>query len=1550
MELLLELRYHADRSTSGVDVRVDVDAADTVAALTEALSDYARRHGGRSGPDGVGLIRSGRDDVLDPADLVVETGLVSGETVMLAESQGAAPFGADERTAPRRPRPAAGAPPNPSSQLPADPVTAPSRRDGQAQPGDLRATGGLTLDVTAGPGVGRVVPLRRDLTVGRADTCTVVVDDPTMSREHFALKVAPDRRVVVVPNPEATNGTVVAGVELQEPRDLELGDVIEAGASSFAVRSGVVDETRRRDRLGQVPLNRVPYRRTVVWPRQLDDVAAPPETPTAGRLSLATALMPLASAGAMAFMFRNYLFMGIAALSPIMLVFRHVGTKRGGKRRYRRDKAAYEQRLDAAVVALDAALDDERRIRLTAAPDLAELARQAMLHMPRLWERDRVAGDLLDLRLGLGEIESQVSSVIAPGGDGDLRAAGAARLAHQASVVDAPITVNLLDVGIAGLWGDPAQVASAGRALVAQAACLHSPEDLVVAAAMGNGSLAGFEWLKWLPHVRSSTSPVEGAHLAVGPDPTRALLARLLAVAADRAERGRQAGAELWPRVLLAVEEAAEPDRALLSQLLDVAPAHGIHVVWLGESELQVPRQCRCTVSCPGQGGDGQVRFTDPAKADRRVGLDGADPETARSIARTLAPLRDASASSHTTAIPRVVSLFEAIGIGSGSGGDHAAAPASDGAPAPAAPAPPASIAERWRAQRGYGLELQLGVSADGPFGLDLVEHGPHTLIGGTSGSGKSELLQSLVLSLAASYSPTQLNFLFVDYKGGASSAEFRDLPHTVGYVTNLSGRMSLRALTSLRAELQRRMLLMEGKAKDLREMLQVAPAEAPPSLVIVVDEFAALVKEIPDFVAGMVDIAQRGRSLGVHLVLATQRPTGVVNDDILANTNLRISLRVLDPADSNRIVGSRDAADIPVPLRGRAYARTGPQALTPFQCAWSGAPFAPDLERASTVAVRPFDLVPRDEATSASASSSPGEAGSDQADVDHAVPTQLQVLVDRCADAARAMGLPPARRPWLEPLPEVLPLDRVLRRARPGELDRDPGRVAPVGLSDDPQNQAQHVAAVDLEATGGLVAFGTGGTGKTTLLRTLAVALARQGSVDDLRIYALDFASRALDPLADLPHCSAVVAGDEVERTARLLTLLDQEIDRRRQVLADARAETLGALRAQGGRPHLPRIVVLLDGYSGFHTTFDRSDRFRWLTRFQRIVSAGRQVGIHCVLTNDRRTGVPPVLLSAIGARLTLRMATPEELAALGVPSKVAKDAELPAGRGFLDGSTEVQVACVAGDPSALAQSEAIAKAAAGLAATEAGRAPALPELPAAVATDQLGVPRPPPPLTAPLGLVDLTHETAVADLSRQNLVVLGPPLSGRSTAAATVARGLGLSSGSGVQLCAIGSPASPLRGLSVWDDAGFTAAAHLGVAERLAEVLVGDDGLQVRAVLFVDAAEDVEGSALVKALEALAKHSGVRFVVAGEAATFAKAYSGWLAPLRRNRGLVVLQPESRSDVETVAGIKPDLRPDQEFPPGRAIFVAQRRWQLVQVAQADQRPPTHLPTTEATP
>ncbi|NEC92777.1 FtsK/SpoIIIE domain-containing protein, partial [Streptomyces sp. SID12501] len=232
-------------------------------------------------------------------------------------------------------------------------------------------------------------------------------------------------------------------------------------------------------------------------------------------------------------------------------------------------------------------------------------------------------------------------------------------------------------------------------------------------------------------------------------------------------------------------------------------------------------------------------------------------------------------------------------------------------------------------------LRAVLGQGVAGELVLDLRRDGPHALVGGTTGSGKSEFLQAWVLATATAHSPDRVTFLFVDYKGGAAFADCVELPHCVGLVTDLTPHLVRRPLTSLRAELRRREhLLQRKKAKDLLSLERTGDPETPPALVIVVDEFAALVSEVPEFVDGVVDVAQRGRSLGLHLVLATQRPAGVIKDNLRANTNLRIALRTADEQDSTDVLGSPVSAHFDPAVPGRGAVRTGPGRIALFQSA----------------------------------------------------------------------------------------------------------------------------------------------------------------------------------------------------------------------------------------------------------------------------------------------------------------------------------------------------------------------------------------------------------------------------------------------------------------------------------------------------------------------------------------------------------------------------------------------------------------------------------------
>jgi S-DNA-T family DNA segregation ATPase FtsK/SpoIIIE len=371
---------------------------------------------------------------------------------------------------------------------------------------------------------------------------------------------------------------------------------------------------------------------------------------------------------------------------------------------------------------------------------------------------------------------------------------------------------------------------------------------------------------------------------------------------------------------------------------------------------------------------------------------------------------------------------------------------------------------------------------------------------------------------------------------------------------------------------------------------------------------------------------------------------------------------------------------------------------------------------------------------------------------------------------------------------------------------------------------------------------------------------------------------------------------------------VLRQEIDARRRILADARAESLSALRRQTGTVVVSCIIVL-----------------------QRIVADGRQVGIHVVMTTNRQLGVPSALTSAMAARVVLRMASSDELMSLGVPRDVAKGADLGDGRGFLGGTISLQVAVVGGDPSGVAQADAITELGAKLRADGVEPAPALPELPESISLAGRGD----TPMRPEIGVADLTLEPVHVDLTRQNLLVMGPPMSGRTTALAMVAAGIAGTAGP-AKLIALGGLGSPLADLDHWDRAGFGRNAQAEALDEAVLLVGGYEGNEVRLVLFIDAVEDVDSIENGSRLEQLVRSEAVRVVAVVDPSTMSSAFSGWTAQLKRDRSVLYLQPGSAAEVEVAAGRKPVLRPGQPFPPGRAVLLDRRSTRLLQVGRPE--------------
>ena len=553
----------------------------------------------------------------------------------------------------------------------------------------------------------------------------------------------------------------------------------------------------------------------------------------------------------------------------------------------------------------------------------------------------------------------------------------------------------------------------------------------------------------------------------------------------------------------------------------------------------------------------------------------------------------------------------------------------------------PDVILDRWQ-QRDHGHQVLIGESLSGPFAVDLVTDGPHALIVGATGSGKSELLRTLITSLAVANPPDRVTFLLMDYKGGEAFDEFRQLPHTVGLINDFDAHLAQRALTSLGAEVRRReQILANSDANDIDQYATKRasdPALPPlPRLLLFVDEFSSISEAAPTFIPGLLSIAQGGRSLGIHLILATQRISERVSQ-FRALINLRIALRVNDRKQSIEVIETVDAARIRSGP-GRGYARLGPDVLIPFQTGW--------------------------------------------------VEGDLAVLAQAVSDAARQLNTPPPHRPLLPPLADRLRLEDL--------PDPEPitGRdLAPVvyGLEDLPAEQSYRPASLDLTGPTHLLVSGDPGSGRSQFLRTFAGAIARQHSRADVHLYAIDCGSGALLALRELPHCGAVVTQTETTRAARLLNRLTADIRRRQELLAEGGfASATEQRRAVSDRRRLPHLLLLIDGWERFIENLGRVHDGQLANQVAVLVSDGGRVGIHLVLAGDQHL-LQESFSIAISDRLVLPLSDRNDLSLAGIRPNVAPTAWRP-GHGLrADSGVAVQVALLDGEPNQAGQAAALA------------------------------------------------------------------------------------------------------------------------------------------------------------------------------------------------------------------------------------------------------------------
>jgi S-DNA-T family DNA segregation ATPase FtsK/SpoIIIE len=1394
-----------------------------------------------------------------------------------------------------------------------DPTAAAARslRDGAVvaiDPGGAPATvlaeptGIVEIRVSGGPAAGAVHRLGLGkATFGTAPDVDVRLADPSVPPHAFMVTV--ESRRVTVTGQGALDQRPLDGV-----RTWPNGGILTIGATVLTLAPSTAPDAHLAPLDdGGLAYNRPPRIRPESVSRHLE-VPQEPEKGQRERLRLIGSLM-FAATGVAMVLFTGQWYWALMALAyPVIQVGEWIADRVYGRKSYARAMKDYRARKAGFESALEAMRQADQAEWRALAPDPAEILLTATGPRRRLWERRVTDTDALHLRIGLTDLPAHIE--LTPGRGSDDPVLPPTPIAYAV-----PVPLPLAALGVVGVSGPRDRSRALARWLVAQAAVLHSPRDLaiVVLSADPTGG-EHWNWVRWLPHC----APREGEDCValIGSD-SETVARRVTELAIRITERRRSAAPQSgFPgegaatgaphgsyNILLVLDGARQLRRVPgMPQVLSGGPGIGLHAICIDDDERLLPEEC-AAVAVWDWDRHTHIRL-------RGNGLDSVGAVLADQVstawcdrlARALAPVRDVSRDDDEAMIPQEARLLDILQM----------------------PAPSATRIQAIWQNGGRTTTVPIGVSADGVFSVDLRADGPHGLIAGTTGAGKSELLQTMIASFAVANRPDELTFVLIDYKGGAAFKDCTSLPHVAGLVTDLDGHLTERALESLGAELRRREeTLLRAGAKDIEEYHHLLDggdrrtSTRMPRLVLVIDEFATLATELPGFVDGLVDIGRRGRSLGVHLLLATQRPAGVVTGEIRANTNLRIALRVTGADDSSDVIDDPAAARISKATPGRCLVRSGAAAPQAVQAARIGG------RRTGGTVAMPAQVVPLPWPGLGRPLALTAPAPDESANV-----TDLKLLVAAVREAAERSGAREQPPPWLDPLPAAVTLDDL------PAVFADDDDVPPLafGLSDLPAAQSRSALTFDLVHGGHLYVAGSARSGRSTALRTLAGALASSCSPSDAHLYAIDCGGNALLPLVALPHCGAVVGRDQIERVERLLARLQDEISRRQQVLAASGFASLAEQRAAAAPSgRLPWMLLFLDRWEGFVAAFEHYDYGRLVDVVPRLLREGAAVGLRAVFTGDR-SGLGGQVSTVFDDRLILRMGDPNDYGYAGINERQVP-ATMPPGRVLAavepggGALRESQIALLDRDPSGTAQVAALQAL-----AREAGHAPRaggplhVDELPVRIGYAEaldLDPEFVPSPLWALVGAGGDELSPVGIDLLADGpgCTIAGPPRSGRSTVLMTMVTSLldpKLGEGP-VPVVVVCPRRSPLRDLA--GQAGVLAVLDTHAPETaLDDATSGHD----RYVIVVDDAELLDRTDLEDPLsEAVhtARDGEHAVIIAGTNEDLNRAYNGFIADCRRSRSGVLLRVESPDDGELL-GIRLPRNAAPTATLGRALVV----------------------------
>ncbi|WP_116115702.1 type VII secretion protein EccCa [Austwickia chelonae] len=887
----------------------------------------------------------------------------------------------------------------------------------------------------------------------------------------------------------------------------------------------------------------------------------------------------------------------------------------------------------------------------------------------RMWERRLFDEDALVIRVGVGTQRlAQRLRTPQTGLVEELDPIGAVALRRfvrsHSLVQDLPIAVRLRSFPAVTIAGEQEDARALARAMILQLATFHGPDSLVVAAAVDGSGRAAWDWLKWLPHNQHPT-------LSDG-------VGSLRMVASSLGEIDEWLSEELSSRARFSRRE--EPDGESRHVVIVIDGGHvtlnegafvttglsGVTLIDLSGSLVGGVARRALALSLE----DGRLGARSREGMEWLGSVDGMSAEQAMMTARALAAYRlsDSRAQEGDDALVGSTELVDMLGVGN-----------------------PALIeaATVWRTRSNRDmLRVPIGVGVGGEtVELDLKESaqggmGPHGLVIGATGSGKSELLRTLVVALAVTHPPEALNFVLIDFKGGATFAGLQDLPHTAAVITNLADDLAMvdRMYDALSGEMNRRQELLRdsGNYANIRDYEKARSRGVPlpplPSLLVICDEFSEMLSQKPDFAELFVAIGRLGRSLGVHLLLSSQRLEEGRLRGLDSHLSYRIGLKTFSAAESRTVLGVADAYELP-PVPGSGYLKFDTTTMVRFKAAYVSGPYTGHREREEARAVM-GDLAPMTFVSDA-VGSAPLAVPVEEAPVVEVVTDDTQSVLDVVVGRLAGQG-DLAHEVWLKPLDEPPTLDMLLPPlAEDPALGLVPGGWAGLGtlrallgVVDMPYEQRRDPLMVDFSGSAGHMAV-VGGprSGKSTVLRSLIATLSLTHTPRQVQFYVIDFGGGSLASTAVLPHVGGVAHRDPdaVRRTVAEVAAI---ITFREQLFRDEGVESMAQYRAQrpeGIEDPFGDIFLVIDGWGVFRQDFEDLE-----SKVTYIATQGLTYGVHVILSTGRWAEIRPALKDVIGARLELRLGDPMESeidrkVAQGVPQERPGQGLTPFKRYFL-------------------------------------------------------------------------------------------------------------------------------------------------------------------------------------------------------------------------------------------------------------------------------------------